>query len=258
MEDNFVKVSQEKDNGSRSSYLFKMPGRKKLLQDSFMEAKNNMAMWAKSTMDENGRCKLQDRQGRDLICGDGLMNQYFRYASKYNYAKLSMNVMSEAMSALAQKSDSPTGNTWLFLCNNIAYNDVQRNLSTFLMVNNASDNSYMWSKFEGQNIKVGATYSAYEYAGNTIIFHVDNALSTEFPDKGFAILADQTTDKASGMSQWQMFTLKNLAFIDNTINGVQTKRGEVSTTVAGGKDVISGYAGWAVVNPYRAYIMVQN
>ena len=111
MEDNFVKVSQEKDNGSRSSYLFKMPGRKKLLQDSFMEAKNNMAMWAKSTMDENGRCKLQDRQGRDLICGDGLMNQYFRYASKYNYAKLSMNVMSEAMSALAQKSENPTGNT---------------------------------------------------------------------------------------------------------------------------------------------------
>lgn len=53
----------------------------------------------------------------------------------------------------------------LFLCNNIAYNDVQRNLSTFLMANNVSDNSYMWSKFEGQNIKVGATYSAYEYAG---------------------------------------------------------------------------------------------
>lgn len=53
----------------------------------------------------------------------------------------------------------------LFLCNNIAYNDVQRNLSTFLMVNDVSDNSYMWSKFEGQNIKVGATYSAYQYAG---------------------------------------------------------------------------------------------
>lgn len=54
LEDNFVKVSQEKDNGSRSSYLFKMPHRNKILQDSYMQAVNNMGMWAKSTMDENG------------------------------------------------------------------------------------------------------------------------------------------------------------------------------------------------------------
>lgn len=110
LEDNFVKVSQEKDNGSRSSYLFKMPHRNKILQDSYMQAVNNMGMWAKSTMDENGKCMLQDRQGRDLICGDGLMNQYFRYASKYNYAQMSMNVMNDAMAALSQKCESPTGN----------------------------------------------------------------------------------------------------------------------------------------------------
>lgn len=71
LEDQFVKVSQEKDNGNRSDYLFKMPGRKKLLLDNFMEARNNSLMWQKSTMDENGRCTLQDRQGRDLVAGDG-------------------------------------------------------------------------------------------------------------------------------------------------------------------------------------------
>lgn len=109
------------------------------------------------------KCTLQDRQGRDLICGDGLMNQYFRYASKYNYAQMSMNVMNDAMAALSQKCESPTGNRWLFLCNHIAYNDVQRNLAQFLLVNKAED--YMWSKFENEKIKVGATYAAYEYAG---------------------------------------------------------------------------------------------
>lgn len=116
----------------------------------------------------------------------------------------------------------------------------------------------MWSKFEGEKIKVGATYAAYEYAGNIIIFHVDNALTQEYPDSGFAILVDQTTDKATGLSQWQKFTLRDLAFIDNTIKGVQTKRGEVSTAVAGGKDVISGYSGFMAVNPFKAYIMIQN
>lgn len=96
-----------------------MPGRKKLLLDNFMEARNNSLMWQKSTMDENGRCTLQDRQGRDLVAGDGVMAQYMRYASKYSYSKLSMNVMNEAMSTLSQKCDSSTGNTlgiiaWVF------------------------------------------------------------------------------------------------------------------------------------------------
>lgn len=257
LEEAFVEIAQEKDNGHRSSYLFKMPGRHKLLLDNFTEARNNMAMWSKSTMDANGRCTVQDRQNRDLICGDGVIPQYMRYASKYNYSKMSMNVMSEAMNALAQKSDSPVGNTWAFVVNQVLYNDIQKNLANFLFVNKA-DGAHLWSKFEEKNIKVGATYAAYEFGGNTIVFHVDNALSIEYPNRGFGILVDQTTDKATGVGQWQMFTLRDKAFIDNTLSGVQTKRGEVATSVAGGKDVVSGYAGVGVMNPYRAYILIQN
>ena len=170
---------------------------------------------------------------------------------------MSMNVMSEAMSALAQKCDNPVGNTWAFVVNSILFNDVQKTLSSFLQ-NNKVENAYLWSKFEEKNIKVGATYAAYEFGGNTIVFHVDNALSTEYPNRGFGILVDQTTDKATGMSQWTMFTLRDKAFIDNTIAGVQTKRGEVATSVAGGKDVVSGYSGIAAMNPYRAYVLIQN
>ena len=257
LEDAFVEIAQEKDNGHRSSYLFKMPGRHKLLLDNFTEARNNMAMWSKSTMDANGRCTVQDRQGRDLICGDGVIPQYMRYASKYNYSKMSMNVMSEAMNALAQKSDSPVGNTWAFVVNQVLYNDIQKNLANFLFVNKA-DGAHLWSMFEEKNIKVGATYAAYTFAGNTIVFHVDNALSIEYPNRGFGILVDQTTDKATGVGQWQMFTLRDKAFIDNTLSGVQTKRGEVATAVAGGKDIVSGYAGVGVMNPYRAYVLIQN
>lgn len=257
LEDAFVEIAQEKDNGHRSSYLFKMPGRHKLLLENFTNARNNMMMWAKTTMDKNGKCTVHDRQGRELICGDGLIPQYMRYASKYNYSRMSMNVMSEAMSALAQKCDNPVGNTWAFVVNSILFNDVQKTLSSFLQ-NNKVENAYLWSKFEEKNIKVGATYAAYEFGGNTIVFHVDNALSTEYPNRGFGILVDQTTDKATGMSQWTMFTLRDKAFIDNTISGVQTKRGEVATSVAGGKDVVSGYSGIAAMNPYRAYVLIQN
>lgn len=164
LEDQFVKVAQEKDNGNRSEYLFKMPGRKKLLLDNFMEARNNGLMWQKSTMDKDGKCIVHDRQGRELIAGDGIMVQYMRYASKYNYSKLSLNVLTEAMTALAAKCDSPIGNTWSFVCNQIIYNDLQKNLSTFLITNKV-DNQELYSKFENKYIKVGATYAAYEFGG---------------------------------------------------------------------------------------------
>lgn len=84
---------------------------KKVLLDNFYEAKNNQLMWGKSTMDENGRCTLHDRQGRELIAGDGLMAQIMRYANKYSYSKLSANVLTEAMTTLAEKCEESVGNT---------------------------------------------------------------------------------------------------------------------------------------------------
>ena len=67
-----------------------------------------------------------------------------------------------------------------------------------------------------------------------------------------------TSDKTSGMSQIQMFSLKGQQFTENTLSGVATKSGEVASPVAGAKWVISGYAGIAAMNPYRAYILMQS
>lgn len=57
------------------------------------------------------KCTLHDRQGRELIAGDGLIAQINRYASKYNYSKLSTNVLTEAMTDLMEKCEESTGNT---------------------------------------------------------------------------------------------------------------------------------------------------
>ena len=84
---------------------------KKVLLDNFYEARNNSLMWQKTTMDANGKCTLHDRQGRDLVAGDGLMAQINRYASKCYYSKLSTNVLTEAMTDLMEKCEESTGNT---------------------------------------------------------------------------------------------------------------------------------------------------
>lgn len=257
MEDAFVKVTEEKDNGHQKDYLFKMPGMKKVLLDCFMQARNNSLMWQKSTMDASGHCTLQDHQGRDLVAGDGIIAQINRYASKYNYAELSTNVLTEAMSTMAQKCDSPVGNNFVFVVNQRLYNDVQMKLAEFINSNKV-DAQYLYSKIDGGDIKVGATYKAFEFAGNVCSVTVDPALTQEYPNKGYGILIDLTADKTSGLSPIQMFSLKNKQFVENTLSGVGVRSGAVSTPVAGEKYIISGYAGVGVLTPYRSYVLIQN
>lgn len=256
LEDAFVKVTKE-DVGGNKNYLFKMPGMKKVLLDNFMDARNNSLMWQKSTMDEHGKCTLHDRQGRELIAGDGLVPQINRYASKYNYSKLSANVLTEAMTALAEKCEDSVGNKFVFAVNDILYRDMQHSLAEFLAQHRV-DQQFMYSQFENKGIKVGATYAAFEFAGNTVVFHVDRALSNEYPTKGYGIMVDLTSDKASGVAPIQMFTLKDKAFVENTLTGVGVKSGAVASPVAGEKYIVSGYAGIGCMNPYRSYVLIQN
>jgi hypothetical protein len=255
LEDNFVRVAQEKGNGSKA-YYFKMPGMDKVLLDNYMAARNNGMMWQKSTMDANGKCLIQDRQKRDLVAGDGIVPQITKYASKYNYSRFSLNVLTEAMQAMSLKAENPVGNVWAFTVNMPLYHQFQREAPAFLR-DNKVDQQYLYSKIEGKNIKIGATYSAYEFAGNTIILHVDDALTQEYK-QGFGILTDLTTDKASGLSPINAFTLKGKSFGQNVINGVATKAGEVSTPVEGMKKVVWGYWGVGVMVPYRSYVIMQN
>lgn len=75
---------------------------------------------------------------------------------------------------------------------------MQNTMSEFLANHRANDGAYIYSKAANGNVKVGATYDAYTFAGNTLIIKVDRTLSIEYGDKGFGILIDLTADKASG------------------------------------------------------------
>ena len=68
------------------------------------------------------------------------------------------------------------------------------------MSQNKVDQQYLYSQFEQKRVKVGATYGAFEFAGNVVIFRVDRALSNEYDKQGFGILLDLTSDKASGLA----------------------------------------------------------
>lgn len=135
--------------------------------------------------------------------------------------------------------------------------DLNNSLSEFLADHN-TDGAYLWSKQSNGYVKVGATYNAYEFGGNTIIMHVDRALSIEYADKGYGIMIDLTADKTSGRPAIEQFTIEKKEIVENTITGVGIENGPAATSVAGIKWVMSGYWGIACYNPYRSVVILEN
>jgi hypothetical protein len=254
-EEMFIELSRGSDANGWETKVFAWPDKKKVLLDNFMEARNNSLLWQHGTMDENGKSLVFDRQGRPVVAGDGIIQQINRYASKYNYSKLTTSLLNEIILTLAKKCDKITGNTFVFVVNESLWFDLQNTMSEFL-ANHKTDAAYVWSKANGM-VKAGATYNAYEFSSNTVIFKVDRALSIEY-SKGYGILVDLTADKSSGRPAIEMFTLGNKQFIENTLTGVGIQNGPVASPVSGIKYVMSGWQGVAVYNPYRSVILFQN
>lgn len=49
--------------------------------------------------------------------GDGVIAQIERYCDKFLYSQLSSAVLDDAIYAMVEKSDRPTGNTYVVICN---------------------------------------------------------------------------------------------------------------------------------------------
>ena len=122
---------------------------------------------------------------------------------------------------MAQKAEKPTGNHFAFIVNEKAWGIVQEVLGEYL-ANRQTDGAYLWSnQGEGKYVKVGATFDAYEWGGNTISFKVDRTLSREYQDPYFLCI-DLTTGKTSTQPPIQMFSLKGKDYIFNEVLGVVT------------------------------------
>ena len=255
----FIKLSRGSDASGWEDKIFAWPEKKKLLLSNFMAARNQSLLWQHGTMDVNGKATICDRQGRPIIAGDGAIPQIMRYASKFNYTRrILINTFNEMVLNLASKCDSATGNTFIFDVNTPLWYAIQNTMSEYL-ANHHTDGAYVWSKSANGNVKVGATYDSYEFAGNTIALKVDRALDLEYPSKGFGVMIDLTGDKASGRPAIELHTVAGHQIMEDTFEGVGLKNNnKVGTKVAGGSYIMSGYQGIAVYNPYRSAILFEN
>lgn len=134
-----------------------------------------------------------------LIAGDGLIPQIERFASKFKYAKLGVNVINTVLGQMNLKATEATGNKYTFIVNDILWSQINTTLGDWLKLW-ASTPTMLYSKatnnyVKADNpIKVGATFTSYEIAGNTVTFMVDRALTKEYPNKGYGICLDMSPD----------------------------------------------------------------
>lgn len=122
-----------------------------------------------------------------IFIGDGLISQIERYAQKYAYAKLSINAFDTILEHLRTKSASATGNQYTFVVNERLWSQINRVLRDYLK-DMRIDGTFFYSKSKNDEVKVGAKFTTYSVDGNQLTFHVDKALSLEYPNKGLTII----------------------------------------------------------------------
>lgn len=264
MEDQFIKVAQGEGNGQLSEKIFKLSKMEKDLFENFNTVKNNHQLWGKTTMDKNGKSTVLTEDGRPLIAGDGLIPQIERFASKYKFAKLNVNVINTVIDQMNQKSASATGNHYVFIVNDRLWGQVNSTLGDWLKLWGSTP-TMLYSKaaqsmVKADNpIKVGGTFTSYEVAGNTVTFMVDRALSKEYDKKAYGICLNMNPDISTNQPAIAAFTLQGAEFVTSKYPGVGgvdgITSGIVSSPIAGSKLIVAGYSGIVAFAPYQSFII---
>jgi len=262
LEDVFVKVAGNDSKGDIKEKMYKMTTVEQSLLENFMHVKNTGLLFNKCNVDKNGKPTSFDPDtGQPIYIGDGIVPQIERFANKYAYAKMSVNVFEAVINAMIQKCRTSTGNQFVFIVNERMWFQIQRTLRDYLK-DWKTNGTFFFSGEAGKDISVGATFDTYIYGGNQISFKVDKSFTLEYPNRGFGICLDLTGDKGKGQPAMMAFTIRGMEFIKNTIAGVGglngRTSGEVSSRVTGSYMVMYGSAGVGVFNPYKSFIIEEN
>lgn len=264
MEDQFIKIASGDGTGEMKEKIFKLNKTEKELLTNFQTVKNNHLLWGKTTMDKNGKSTVQTEDGRPLISGDGLIPQIERFASKFKYAKLNVGVINTALGQMNDKAANATGNHYTFVVNDRLWNQVNTTLGDWLKLWGSTPTMLYSKATQGMvqianPVKVGATFTTYEIAGNTVTFVVDRALTKEYERKGYGIVLDMSPDISTNQPAVAGFTVKGAEFVTSKYPGVGgidgITSGVVSSPIAGSKLIVAGYSGIAAFSPYRSFII---
>ena len=229
---------------------------KDLLDQLYLSFENSMLL-GHGNFDDKGNCLITEEDGRPIPMGEGLIPQIRRFCGQQRYTVLTETHLRNAINDVVDKMEKKTGNNIVMICNWRLYQQAQVVLDNLLKTR-ATD-AYFYT-VKGGKIKVGAEYNAYTFAGNTLTFMENTALSDRFPDRGYAVFID--TSIYDGEPNIQMHTISGMALFKGDLKGMGGLNGgdsgEIATTVHGSRVEYMGYRGIKVANPYSAHILEEN
>lgn len=153
-----------------------------------------------------------------------LIPQIERFASKFKFAKLNVNVINTVLDQMNQKAANATGNHYTFVVNDRLWGQINTTLGDWLKLWGSTP-TMLYSKaaqslVKADNpIKVGGTFVSYEIAGNTVTFMVDRALSKEYGNKGYGVCLDMSPDMTTNQPAVACFTLEGAEFVTSKYPG---------------------------------------
>jgi hypothetical protein len=249
---------EAKGKNGESRY-FSMSKPEKNLLDQFLTAREHSNLFNRDNHDLTGRCLDYDPNGHPIHRGDGIIPQIERYCDKFFYNTLTTTVFEDAINSVVRRTGNTTGNNITVVCNWVGFLQAQKAMEDRLR-NFAIDGAYYYSAKAGREVDMGATYRSYNYAGNTITFAEDRALSEHIDDRGYMIFID--TGINDGKPNIAGFTIKGREMLRGTLNGMGgsdgKSSGDISSPVDGVQMHILGQSGIMVANPYAGFILQEN
>ena len=111
-EDTFINIAQGKGQGELTETIYKMDPVEKKLLDNFMLSRGQGLLFNKCNINpKTGKPTIVDPDtGRPIPIGDGLIPQIERFASKYAYSKMTLELFNTIIRTLNEKANKSTGN----------------------------------------------------------------------------------------------------------------------------------------------------
>lgn len=189
----------------------------------------NQMLWARSTMDENGRCGVQDNQGRDIVMGDGVVAQGDA-SLKYTYNQLSSRTLELVLRDLDLMSTGHANIDIAAICGINFYMDFQRLMTDVfresphvLYVGGSGD--------KGSGVR--SNFSFYEIGGLRLHLFRNKRMDGNFHANSYDVLGNSNLSSSAFFVSLGNTTGANANIVPFTLGNEQGDRRYVRRVVNG-------------------------
>ncbi len=258
-----MKYVQVANAGTAGGFdYYKLPEMKQRLMNDLMLAVNNAMLFSETNFDDKFNCLITEEDGRPIPIGEGIIPQCRRFCAQQGYSTFTINILKNAIAEAVSKRVKKTGHKLVLVCNYRIFLQAQDVLDAIFGARIVANELFL-KKINGDQLKVGATYAGYTFAGNDIILMEDAALTQRYPDKGFGIIINTIveTNKGTKLNIEQM-TIKGAQLFEGSLSGMGGMTGYGSGSVASmihaNEYAMMAYRGVKVSDPYSTFILEEN